>query len=215
MAELDNDLKESLRYDTSIDVLSWMRKDAIRRRDKATSEEEQKKCAEEILLYDGEENILNSSSSSDEAKTSVYDKIQRFYFPLIKKLFEERKLKNARRMEELENERARLKREIERCKVDLSKDYRREIRNFYVDADGDLIWVKPNGSTYDIEASKLKEPDWIAHMFCKMDYTLFGEFVGAYLKTLEQKGVKTLKIDICDFDVTQKFVIDENRENPV
>ena len=103
---------------------------------------------------------------------------------------------------------------LERCTIDPDKDYRAEIRNFYLDEEGNLVWQKwrryndptsGKGNTYVIDAERLTEPDWISHMFGKMDYELFGEFVGAYLKALERRGVKKLEIDIRDFDMTQKF----------
>lgn len=103
---------------------------------------------------------------------------------------------------------------LERCTIDPTKDYRAEIRNFYLEKDGSLVWQKyrnykdpssGKGDTYVIDAERLTEPDWISHMFGKMDYELFGEFVGAYLKALERRGVKKLEIDIKDFDIAQKF----------
>ncbi len=98
-----------------------------------------------------------------------------------------------------------MKKLLEKSRVDLSKDYRRPIQHFCIDEDGDFVWNKVNGDTYVIESDRCKEPDWISHMFSKMDYNLFGEFVAAFLKYLEMKGVKTLNIEIRDFDRAQKF----------
>lgn len=91
-----------------------------------------------------------------------------------------------------------MKKLLEESRVDLSKDNRRIISNFYIDADGDFVWRRKNGNDYVIEAERLQEPDWIEHMLHKMDYDVFGEFVAAYLKSLKIKGVEKLEIEIKD-----------------
>lgn len=105
--------------------------------------------------------------------------------------------------------------DLESAKITSSGDYRRSIRHFYIDGDGNLVWRKLMtgedpmsglGHDYVIEADRLTESDWIAHMYEKMDYVTFGEFVCAYLKALEMKGIKSLNIDIFGFNETQKFV---------
>jgi len=87
---------------------------------------------------------------------------------------------------------------LEESRVDLSEDNRRIISNFYIDADGDFVWRRKNGSPYVIEAERLQEPDWLEHMLHKMDYDEFGEFVVAYLKCLKMKGIEKLEIEIND-----------------
>lgn len=103
---------------------------------------------------------------------------------------------------------AQMEEMLEESRVDLSKDNRRFISNFFIDADGDLIWKKKNGSYYAIEADRLQEPDWIEHMLHKMDYDLFGEFVVAYMKALRIRGIDKLEIEISDLS---EFLIHDHR----
>ena len=45
---------------------------------------------------------------------------------------------------------AQMEKMLEESRVDLSQDNRRFINNFFIDADGDLVWKKKNGSYYAI-----------------------------------------------------------------
>lgn len=103
---------------------------------------------------------------------------------------------------------AQMEKMLEESRVDLSQDNRRFINNFFIDADGDLVWKKKNGSYYAIEAERLQEPDWIEHMLHKMDYDLFGEFVVAYMKALRIRGIDKLEIEISDLS---EFLIHDHR----
>lgn len=89
----------------------------------------------------------------------------------------------------------------ERLRFGIPQDYREEASHFLLRNNGDLVWVKDNGATYTIEAKRLKEGDWITHMFHKFDYAMFGEFVAAYLTALAKRGVKRVTIDTEDFDI--------------
>ena len=111
-------------------------------------------------------------------------------------------------------ERKRLAKLAEDCRVKAGKNYQRKIRHFHIDKDGNLVWKKRIsgedplsglGHDYVIDADRLTESDWLAHMFSKMDYATFGEFVAAYMKALEMKGVKNLKVDIFGFDEILDF----------
>ena len=86
-------------------------------------------------------------------------------------------------------------------RFDATQDYRREAPHFLLRKNGDLIWVKDNGAIYTIEAKRLSESDWIMHMYSKFDYTMFGEFVAAYLTALARNGIKRVTIDTKDFDL--------------
>ena len=79
-------IQQALDYDVAIELLAKMRSDAIRRKHSATSEEEKLRAGNEIQVYNAEEGILNGYGS-DDARTSVYDKVFRFYGPIIKSLY--------------------------------------------------------------------------------------------------------------------------------
>lgn len=79
-------IQQALDYDIAIELLAKMRSDAIRRKHSATSEEEKLRAGNEIQVYNAEESILNGYGS-DDARTSVYDKVFRFYGPIIKSLY--------------------------------------------------------------------------------------------------------------------------------
>lgn len=81
-------IQQALDYDVAIELLAKMRSDAIRRKHSATSEEEKLRAGNEIQVYNAEESILNGCGS-DDARLSVYDKIFRFYGPIIKTLYEQ------------------------------------------------------------------------------------------------------------------------------
>lgn len=76
-------VQQAIDYDVAIELLAKMRSDAIRRKHSATSEEERQQADHEIHVYNTEESILNGYGS-DDARLSVYDKIFRFYGPIIK-----------------------------------------------------------------------------------------------------------------------------------
>lgn len=79
-------IQQALDYDVAIELLAKMRSDAIRHKHSATSEEEKLLVGNEIQVYNAEESILNGYGS-DDARTSVYDKVFRFYGPIIKSLY--------------------------------------------------------------------------------------------------------------------------------
>ena len=64
-------------------MIQSMRVKAIKRMNDAPSEEERQKAEQEIRLYNKEERILNYGETT--AKESVYDKVFRFYGPIIRK----------------------------------------------------------------------------------------------------------------------------------
>ena len=68
---------------------------------------------------------------------------------------------------------------------------------------GILVWKKGENQLYHIPRGRLSEPDWIAHMFGKMDYKLFGEFVAAYITACHNAGLK--KITIETFELVNEF----------
>ena len=76
-------VQQAINYDVAIEMIAKMRSEAIRRKQSATSEEERQKVTNEIQVYNAEERVLNGYGS-DEARTSVYDKVFRFYGPIIR-----------------------------------------------------------------------------------------------------------------------------------
>lgn len=76
-------VQQAINYDVAIEMIAKMRSEAIRRKQSATSEDEREKFVEEIKVYNAEESVLNGYGS-DEARTSVYDKVFRFYGPIIR-----------------------------------------------------------------------------------------------------------------------------------
>ena len=68
----------------AIEMIQSMRVKAIKRMNDAPSEEERQKAEQEIRLYNKEERILNYGEAT--AKDSVYDKVFRFYGPLIREI---------------------------------------------------------------------------------------------------------------------------------
>lgn len=80
-------VQQAINYDVAIEMIAKLRSEAIRRKRSATSEEERQKYTQEILAYNADESVLNGYGS-DDARTSVYDKVFRFYAPIIR----ERKL---------------------------------------------------------------------------------------------------------------------------
>lgn len=76
-------VQQALDYDVAIELLAKLRSEAIRRKHSATSEEERLQADHEIHVYNAEESILNGYGS-DDARLSVYDKIFRFYGPLLR-----------------------------------------------------------------------------------------------------------------------------------
>lgn len=76
-------VQQAINHDVAIEMIAKMRSEAIRRKHSATSEEERQRVTNEIQVYNAEESVLNGYGS-DEARTSVYDKVFRFYGPIIK-----------------------------------------------------------------------------------------------------------------------------------
>jgi hypothetical protein len=81
-------IQQALDYDVAIELLAKMRSEAIRHKHSATSEKERLQADNEIHVYNAEDSILNGYGS-DDARLSVYDKIFRFYGPIIKTLYEQ------------------------------------------------------------------------------------------------------------------------------
>lgn len=77
--------EDKLKYelDRAIEIIGQMRSNAIRRRHAATSEEERQAADAEIKAYNADESVLNGYGS-DDARTTVYDKVFRFYGPLLR-----------------------------------------------------------------------------------------------------------------------------------
>jgi len=78
-------VQETLNYDLAIELIAKLRSDAIKRKHSATSDEERQKADNEIKVYNADESVLNGYGS-DEARLSVYDKVFRFYAPIVKEL---------------------------------------------------------------------------------------------------------------------------------
>ena len=76
-------VQQAIDYDVAIEMIAKLRSEAIRRKQSATSEEERQKLTQEILAYNADESVLNGYGS-DDARTSVYDKVFRFYGPMIR-----------------------------------------------------------------------------------------------------------------------------------
>ena len=77
-------VEEALNYDVAIEMIQSMRVKAIKRMNDANSDEERQKAEKEIRLYNKEERILNYVEAT--AKESVYDKVFRFYGPMIREI---------------------------------------------------------------------------------------------------------------------------------
>ena len=75
-------VQQAIDYDVAIEMIQSMRVKAIKRMNDALSEEERQKAEQEIRLYNKEERILNYGEAT--AKESVYDKVFRFYGPMIR-----------------------------------------------------------------------------------------------------------------------------------
>ena len=75
-------VQQAINYDVAIEMIQSMRVKAIHRMNNAPSEEERRKAENEVRLYNKEERILNYGEPN--AKDSVYDKVFRFYGPMIR-----------------------------------------------------------------------------------------------------------------------------------
>ena len=75
-------VQQAINYDVAIELIQSMRVKAIKRMNDAPSEEERQKAENEVRLYNKEERILSYGEAT--AKESVYDKVFRFYAPMIK-----------------------------------------------------------------------------------------------------------------------------------
>lgn len=78
----DDKLKYEL--DRAIEIIGQMRSEAIRRRQSATSEQERQDAKDEIAIYNREEQVIYGYAD-EEVRQSVFDKVFRFYGPLLKK----------------------------------------------------------------------------------------------------------------------------------
>ncbi len=78
-------VEEAINFDVAIEMIARLRSEAIKRKHAATSEEERQAADAEIKAYNADERVLNGYGS-DDARTSVYDKVFRFYGPLIKSI---------------------------------------------------------------------------------------------------------------------------------
>lgn len=76
-------VQQTINYDVAIEMIAKLRSEAIRRKHAATSEEERQAADAEIKAYNADESVLNGYGS-DDAKTSVYDKVFRFYGPMLR-----------------------------------------------------------------------------------------------------------------------------------
>lgn len=78
-------VEEAINFDVAIEMIARLRSEAIKRKHAATSEEERQAADAEIKAYNADERVLNGYGS-DDARTSVYDKVFRFYGLLIKSI---------------------------------------------------------------------------------------------------------------------------------
>ena len=78
-------VEEAINFDVAIEMIARLRSEAIKRKHAATSEEERQAADTEIKAYNADERVLNGYGS-DDARASVYDKVFRFYGPLIKSI---------------------------------------------------------------------------------------------------------------------------------
>ncbi len=78
-------VEEAINFDVAIEMIARLRSEAIKRKHAATSEEERQAADAEIKAYNADERVLNGYGS-DDARASVYDKVFRFYGPLIKSI---------------------------------------------------------------------------------------------------------------------------------
>ena len=78
--------EDKLKYelDIAIEAIGKMRSEAIRRRQSATSEQERQDALDEITIYNREEQVIYGYGD-EEVRQSVFDKVFRFYIPLLKK----------------------------------------------------------------------------------------------------------------------------------
>ena len=78
--------EDKLKYelDRAIEIIGQMRSEAIRRRQSATSEQERQDAKDEIAIYNREEQVIYGYAD-EEVRQSVFDKVFRFYGPLLKK----------------------------------------------------------------------------------------------------------------------------------
>lgn len=78
--------EDKLKYelDRAIEIIGQMRSNAIRRRQSAISEQERQDALDEIAVYNREEQVIYGYGD-EEVRQSVFDKVFRFYSPLLKK----------------------------------------------------------------------------------------------------------------------------------
>lgn len=83
--------EDKLKYelDRAIEIIGQMRSNAIRRRQSATSEQERQDALDEISIYNREEQVVYGYAD-EEVRQSVFDKVFRFYSPLLKKAREQK-----------------------------------------------------------------------------------------------------------------------------
>lgn len=77
-------VQQTINYDVALEILAIMRTTANKARCAATSDEERNKFVEEIKIYNAEQRILDGLSGDDDSKKAVYDKIFKFYAPIVR-----------------------------------------------------------------------------------------------------------------------------------
>lgn len=77
--------EDNLKYelDRAIEIIGQMRTEAIRRRLSATNDQERQDALDEIAIYNREEQVIYGYAD-EEVRQSVFDKVFRFYSPLLK-----------------------------------------------------------------------------------------------------------------------------------
>ena len=77
--------EDKLKYelDRAIEIIGQMRSEAIRRGQSATSEQERQDALDEIAIYNREEQVIYGYGD-EEVRQSVFDKVFRFYSPLLR-----------------------------------------------------------------------------------------------------------------------------------
>ncbi len=76
-------VQQTINYDVAIEILAIMRTTANKARCAATSEEEREKQWQLIRTYNAEQRILDGLTGDEDARKAVYDKVFRFYAPIV------------------------------------------------------------------------------------------------------------------------------------
>lgn len=77
--------EDKLKYelDRAIEIIGQMRSNAIRRRQSVTNDQERQDALDEIAIYNREEQVIYGYAD-EEVRQSVFDKVFRFYGPLLR-----------------------------------------------------------------------------------------------------------------------------------